>query len=653
MIGAALLCAPGCGGDQPINASAGTTATIDDATSTGGVPADPTSESSGASSSTSSAGGDSSSSSSSGSNAAPAALDDLASVPFDAVLELDASQGLLANDSDPDGDALWVEEQTLRTWMGGTATVSADGAVEYTPPSDFGGCDGFEYTALDDRGGTSQAALHITVEHPQQRPSPVRVGSKDNAFDLRRLGGEAGARAGRSVAIVGDINADGLDDLAIGAPMWAPAGELNTGRAYVTLGGSIDDLSLGELLPDEGFALSGESTKAEAGYALAAAGDVNGDGVDDLLVGAWKTNLGGGPMGDVVGRTFVVWGGAALQSRSLGDLTAGGGGFAITGADMADFSGAAVSGGGDFDGDGLADVLIGAPMSSPNGMQSGRAYVVFGKSNTAEVPLVATEAGEQGFSVRGAAAGDHLGVAIANLGDFDGNGRADFAIGADGVDDSRGRVYVVFGETLDGPVDIETLGATSGLRFSGASAGERFGATLSGGGDFNGDGWPDLLIGAYGADDFRGRAYVALGGDASPPEEATAEGWIVIDCEQSSDYCGADVSFAGDLNADGFDDLLIGAWRATRDHENSGRVYVVFGRDAMTRIDLALVASGDGGFAIDGGAAGDFVGRSVGGGGDLDGDGTPDIVIGASGADGYAGEAVVVSGDAQIQCPLP
>ena len=270
------------------------------------------------------------------------------------------------------------------------------------------------------------------MAHPYKRPSPVRLSRVAQGWGGLALDGEIeGDRSGRTVAFAGDVDGNAVPDVMIGAPEALPE-DTFAGRVYIAFGllnsEGIDLAELGD--GDGGFVVNGEGGDAGTGEAIAAAGDVNGDGLDDLVIGAGETNAGGGPAGDVVGRTFVVFGKMDHDAVSLADVHAGEGGFSITGAAMADFSGADVDGSGDVNGDGLADVIVGAPFSDPHGPESGRAYVVYGKADGSPVSLADVEAGVGGFAIEGEAAQDFAGNAVANAGDFNGDGFDDVVVGA-------------------------------------------------------------------------------------------------------------------------------------------------------------------------------------------------------------------------------
>ncbi len=171
------------------------------------------------------------------------------------------------------------------------------------------------------------------------------------------------------------MDGDGTDDLLVGAPGADPNGD-DSGSAYLVFGrADTVEVALGGLTGPDGFALEGAVEGDRAGYAVSEAGDVNGDGFGDLLIGAPYAD----PNGSYSGAAYVVFGGAGgfAGSLNLGSLT-GSAGFVMNGAAEYDHAGQAVSGAGDVNGDGFDDLLIGAPWADPHAYYSGAAYVVFG-----------------------------------------------------------------------------------------------------------------------------------------------------------------------------------------------------------------------------------------------------------------------------------
>ncbi len=642
-----------CNGDDSIAVSAtdGASSTTSDETTSGETTSDETTTTSVTSSTTSvmtstSHGSDSESSTTSptttsGSNFDPIAYDDVYITQQKQQLSVGALDGLLANDIDTNGDDLMVIAADGVSARGAKVDVEELGGFIYQPPPELWGEDSFTYTVWDGVNGFAEGTARIAVN-----PSSVDLSDVADGNGGFVINGEAASDySGNWVDGAEDVDGDGFDDLLIGA-RFSDAIDVSSGSAYVVFGkADTDEVNLFDLAEGdqgEGFSIRGEAVDNQAGICVAGLGDVDGDSLADVMIGAHQAE----GQGILAGRGYVVYGKAEGAPVPLAGVADGVGGLMIEAEDKLNFAGRGVAGAGDVNGDGFADMLIGAYGVNAQGIFSGRSYIVYGggKEN------VALSKSGYGLTIDGEAELDFSGHAVAGGGDVNGDGFDDVIIGAYGADpagDTSGRAYVVFGSASDAPVLLSDITAgIGGFALDGEFEGDQAGAAVAILGDVNGDGFADIGVGAPLADPNglgSGRVYVVFG-EAAPKSRSLSEisggdGGFVVDGQTFRDYAGVSLDGAGDVDGDGLDDVIIGAYGSDPKGMISGRAYVIYGKTDTSSVDLFQIVIGNGGIAFSGEAAGDQAGVSVAGAGDVNGDGFADVLIGAFGSDAKGKDA--------------
>ncbi|WP_158553211.1 MULTISPECIES: Ig-like domain-containing protein [Mesorhizobium] len=545
--------------------------------------------------------------------------------------------------------------------------------------------------SFDTAGNVSPDATQIITKSDEPLLSDIDTSIMPADSGLVIQGDEAGSQFGFSVSAAGDLNNDGIDDFIVGAP-----GTISyTGTTYIVFGsetglGTVDGtgrtvLDVSTLTASQGFIINGNGVQEFLGNSVSAAGDVNGDGIDDIIFSAQGTTVGSNGM---AGTSYVLFGtqsgfgtddGNGHMVLNLGDILASQG-FSIQGENTLQMLGGSVASAGDVNGDGIDDIIVGATRTVAGGAMTGSAYVVFGSTtgfgtddgSGHAVLSIGDLNASTGFVIVGGGEDDKLGISVSSAGDINDDGYDDIIVGASENDEAgvnAGQSYVIYGSQAgfgvdDGSghmtIDVSQLSASEGFVIKGTTAADTLGYSVSSAGDINGDGIADLIVGAYNNNDggtSAGEAYVIFGTTAGfgvltggrmvvdTAVLSSSQGFVIQGSENSGNL-GFSVSSAGDFNGDGINDLIVGA-----SGEDEGAAYVIygsstgFGAEVSGRqvIDVSALTP-ETGFRIQGNESGDSLGISVSGAGDINSDGNADLIVGATNGSSTNGEAYIIYG---------
>lgn len=511
----------------------------------------------------------------------------------------------------------------------------------------------FTFTMIQDDKLEELKSLTLYLDSPQNFDLPTgntstTISIKDDVIGLEYLNGTNGMkihpessynRIGYSVSNAGDINGDGYDDMALSSQYY---------KAYIVFGNNsgenISDFSLSDLNSSNGLKMTGFTS-----LTVSNVGDVNGDGYDDIVAGDYNDE-----------KIYLVFGKQTLGTDGALDLSEvnTSNRIEITGTAISDYTGYSVSGAGDMNGDGYDDILVGAYMTdSDGGVDSGESYVIFGKSSWSDTSL-STLDGSNGFKMTGIASGDRSGSSVSKAGDFNADGYDDVIIGAR-YGDTYGEAYVVLGASdvgSSGTIALSSLtSSTEGILIASSDIAYAYqlGSSVSGGGDINGDGYDDVIVGASNTHAnsllVSGKSIIIYGNTSTTDIDVSTingtNGFIVNGAFEYG-YLGSTVENAGDINGDGYDDILLNAMTSYSDSSEDAVVYALYG-GVITSAEYNLSDLNTSvGFSIESSARAYF-GRALGGVGDYNGDGFSDMFIGAyyeGTTYDYGGEVYLING---------
>ncbi len=489
-------------------------------------------------------------------------------------LEIDLGSDKVAGQVDEAGLRI-VNRQGAGVRVGQLAVVDANGRA-LAVSSRLSSSNTFSLTISD-----TQALYPITVKTVISRVA-----------DFRAQSNQVSALFATSIAVIGDINVDGIGDFAVGAPRW-DGGESDEGAVFIYYG-SNGFAGFGDLIPDKRLEIN--QANARLGTSVAAAGDVNRDNLADVIVGAPQFDNGASNEG----AAFVFSGFDIIVNPTVLPMAQ------LEGERPGAAMGTSVAGAGDVNLDGYADVIVGAPKYQLNAIVGGRAQIFFGGAPGFDTTADRTYVSE--------IADELFGQSVAGVGDTNGDGRTEVMIGAPGF------ANAYLGDTkFDGDVMFNALQS-------------EFGASVAGAGDVNGDGFADILIGAprftNGQTD-EGAAFLFFG--AAGAFNMTVD--AILDANQTGSRFASSISGAADINGDGYADFAIGAPNFDQGESNEGKVFVWYG----------------GAGVVSPGASAEFESNQVNAVfgtslalGDIDGDGYADVLAGAPAYDfGHSDEGVL------------
>ena len=571
-------------------------------------------------------------------NSAPT-VDDVTIAPDDP----DASDALTCTYSgfaDADADA---DSSTLQWTINGVPSGSSATLGTATAEDDLVVCTVTPFDGLA-LGAARTATVRIDAD-PDASDSAsgsgdASGGSSDITLaiaDYEFVGEGSDDLAGYSVANAGDVDGDGLDDLLVGARNNDDAGH-NNGKTYLFYGKSLGDRARLNLARAD-YSFTGESSSDYSGASVASAGDVDGDGKSDILIGAQNDDHSGTNRGAaylVLSSSLISGDGPDGRIEHTVSLSTAD--YKFIGYIHSMHTGQVVAGAGDIDGDGLADIMVNSYRDRTGGYSG--SVSIFRASSLGDEALISIA--DADYIIEGENEDEEFGrgqfySALDAAGDVDGDGLGDIIIGARSNDDAggdAGMTYIFLGASFGSEQFVGA--ADADYRIAGAYGSDWSGDSVAGGGDIDGDGLSDVLIGAPQNPDGGVRAgavYVVFGSRLG--DEQNLDLYLDADHqllgENDNDYAGQTVANAGDVDGDGLDDIVLGSQNLRHaDRTQTGGVYVFLARDLGDEVAISLSEADQ---KILGEEDSDYAGTAVSGGGDFNGDGLDDVIVGAYGGE--------------------
>ncbi len=457
-----------------------------------------------------------------------------------------------------------------------------------------------------DSGQTNEGAAFVFLGGP----SGIANGDPSTAATTLQSN-QTNATFGYSVAAAGDVNDDGFADVIVGAPDYS-AGQTQEGGAFVFLG-SPSGIPSGNP-STANTVLQSDQAVAGLGISVAGAGDTNGDGYDDVIAGARLYEI---TLSTDEGAAFVFLGGAAgVASGSPVSADA-----VIRGSESGAHLGISVAGAGDLNNDGFDDVIVGANSYDVDGIDAGIALVF----NGGPFGIGDGNPSNADGTVTSQQPGSNMGISVAGVGDVNGDGYDDAMVGSHLYDSDQvdeGVALLILGSASGVP--FETVVSSASALLQSDQAGARLGVCVAGLGDLNGDGYDDVGAGASLYDSGQtdeGAAFVYLGSRDGLSGHPVAS--ALLDPNQSFAGMGFSVAGAGDVNNDGYDDVVVGAPFYDSGQIDEGEAYVFLGGPG----GIGNGSLGHAATILQSDQISANLGSSVAGAGDTNGDGYDDVIV--------------------------